>query len=156
MRVHKTWNVWISAPSAEDSVTVARLYTRQTKYNYTSTILCNAPYCSSSLVLRKALHWLPVEQRLQHKITVMTYKVRLHQQPCTVSTYILYIHQRTPPSSITTVCQQCATDNSYNQNINCCSCFSRCSPKIWNSLPITVETVYLSLHQFSCLLKGLV
>ena len=46
--------------------------------NSLARVVCNAPYRSSSLPLRKALHWLPVEQRVQHKIAAMTFKVRLH------------------------------------------------------------------------------
>ena len=117
--------------------------------NSLARVVCNAPYRSSSLPLRRALHWLPVEQRVQHKIAVMTYKVRLYQQPLYLREYINdYLPARSLRSTdkmlLTTVTIKTETAT---------RAFRAAAQKIWNNLPVTVKTA-TTINQFSRLLKG--
>jgi len=58
----------------------------QRVHNSLTRDVCNTPYRSPSSHFRKALHWLPVEQRI--KIAVMKYELRTHQQPSYLHEYI--------------------------------------------------------------------
>ena len=90
-----------------------------------------------------------VEQRIQHKIAVTTYKVQLHQQPLYLREYINdYLPARSLRSTdkilLTTVTTKTET---------AARAFRAAAPKIWNSLPVTVKTA-TTINQFSRLLKG--
>ena len=98
--------------------------------NSLARVVCNAPYRSSSLPLRKALHWLPVEQRVQHKIAVMTYKVRLHQQPLYLREYI---NDHLPARSLRSTNKMLLTTVT-TKTATAARAFRAAAPKIWNSL----------------------
>ena len=117
--------------------------------NSLARVVCNAPYRSSSLPLRKALHWLPVEQRVQHQIAVMTYKVRLHQQPLYLREYI---NDHLPARSLRSTNKMLLTTVT-TKTATAARAFRAAAPKIWNSLPITVKSAS-TINQFSRLLKG--
>lgn len=117
--------------------------------NSLARVVCNAPYRSSSLPLRKALHWLPVEQRVQHKIAVMTYKVRLHQQPLYLREYI---NDHLPARSLRSTNKMLLTTVT-TKTATAARAFRAAAPKIWNSLPVTVKSAS-TINQFSRLLKG--
>ena len=113
--------------------------------NSLARVVCNAPYRSSSLPLRRALHWLTVEQRIQHKIAVMTYKVRLHQQPLYLREYI---NDYLPARSLWSTDKMLLTTVTTKTRA-----FHTAAQKMWNSLPVTVKTA-TTINQFSHLLKG--
>jgi len=106
-------------------------------------VVCNAPYLSSSQPLRKTLHWLLVEQRIQYKITVMTYKVRLHQQPQYLRELISdYLPARSLWSSNNTFLIVPSI-----KTVTAARAFRVAAPHIWNNLSITIRNA-TSLHQF--------
>ena len=117
--------------------------------NSLARVMCNAPYRSSSLPFRKALHWLPAGQRVQHKIAVMTCKMRLHQQPPYLREYI---NDHLPARSLRSTNKMLLT-NATTKTETAARAFCDAAPKMWNNLPVIVKTA-TSLNQFSHLLKG--
>ena len=111
-------------------------------------VVCNAPYRSSSQPLRKSLHWLPVEKRIDFKIASMTYKIRLHKQPV----YLLeYINEYRPTRTLR------SSDSSAlviptTKTVTASRAFSVAAPRIWNGLPISLRNAS-SIEQFCRNLK---
>jgi hypothetical protein len=44
-------------------------------------VVCQAPSKSSATELRRLLHWLPIRQRIEYKLALITYKTRLSGVP---------------------------------------------------------------------------
>ena len=90
-----------------------------------------APYHSSATVLRRSLHWLPIKQRIAYKVAMMTFKVRLHQQPQYLSELFAdYRPSRTVRSSGNDLLAETRT-----KTIIASRAFSSTAPHVWNSLP---------------------
>lgn len=109
--------------------------------NSLARVVCNASYCCSSQPLRKALHWLPIEQRIQYKIAVMTYKVRFHQQPQYLRELI---YDYMPARSLRSTNNVLLTIPSI-KTATAARAFRVAAPQIWNNRPITVRSA-TSLH----------
>jgi hypothetical protein len=60
----------------------------QVAQNSLVRVVCQAPWSSSAIELRRALHWLPVKQRVDYKVAVIAYKTRLTGMPSYISTLI--------------------------------------------------------------------
>ena len=98
----------------------------------------------------KKLHWLPIKQRLDYKICLLTYKTLTNQQPIHISTivfhfrHILFLHDLLIHSI------------PYVRSSLGKRAFSVIGPRLWNSLLLIPETRLLyqypvpgSKHTFS-------
>ena len=112
--------------------TLARVVTNTSKFEHITPIL-------------KKLHWLPIKQRIDYKLCLLTYKTLQIQQP----TY-LYNCLSFPSHSLSTR----SSDSSvlsipYVQTSLGKRAFSVIAPRLWNSIPPTRHpyvTRYLFLH----------
>ena len=50
-----------------------------------------APWSVSATDLRRDLHWLPINQRVIYKLSILTYKALHTGQPCYLQTYLISI-----------------------------------------------------------------
>ena len=57
--------------------------------NSLARVVCGASYLSSTTALRRSLHWLPIKQRIDHKVATLTFKVWLRHQPVYLSEFII-------------------------------------------------------------------
>jgi len=100
-------------------------------------IVCQAPYRSASTPLLMELHWLPVKQRIDYKIAVMTYKVRSYQQPSYLYDLITdYVPTRVLRSSEAHLLNVPGTRTKTAARAFCVA-----APTVWNSLPLSVRTL---------------
>lgn len=117
-------------------------------------IVCQAPYRSPSTPLLKELHWLPIRQRIDYKIAVLTYKARLHRQPSYLHDLIQdYIPPRVLRSSDAHLL---SVPSAHTKTASRAFCVA--APTVWNSLPLSVRTLptvsqfcrHLKTHLFEC------
>ena len=86
----------------------------------------------------QALHWLPVEARIQYKIACMCFSAIHGSGPGYISELVqIYTQQRTLRSSsdTLTLCKQRTSTKSYGERS-----FFSAAPSIWNSLPLSVRS----------------
>ena len=114
----------------------ARVLTQTNRYEHISPILCN-------------LNWLPVEQRIQFKISLFTFKILNNSAPAPLSDLVqLYKPTRSlRSSSKNLLCVPSFNLNSYGKRA-----FSCAAPRLWNSLPKDVQSA-TSVSSFKSLLK---
>ena len=95
----------------------ARIITRTKKFEHITPAL-------------RALHWLPVEQRIVYKILLMTFKC-LHGQAPEYLTSLLHEHKPTRQlrSSASVMLDQPSTKSRFSERAS-----SVCAPMLWNSL----------------------
>ena len=90
----------------------------------------------------RTIHWLPVQQRIDYKVALLTFKVR---STSTLSYLRLLIqdreHGRNLRSTTTTLCQPSTTTTFAKRAYRCSA------PAVWNSLPKTVINI-VTLLQF--------
>ena len=103
--------------------------------------------------MRDELHWLPVKQRAEYKIVHMVYKCLHDAAPSYLKEYChvlteaeLHHHLR----SVTRGDIHKTRTNTYRSGPRS---FSSSSSATWNTLPMTVRDLSLSLAQFKQLLK---
>lgn len=112
-------------------VTDANIGRLQRVQNSLARVVYNAPYRSSATALRRTLHWLPIKERISYKIAMLTFKVRLHQQPTYLAELIVdYIPSWSLRSSGTNLLVE-----PRKKTLIASRAFSCASPHIWNSLP---------------------
>ena len=104
--------------------------------NSLARVVCGAPYRSSATALRRSLHWLPVRQRIAYKVAVLTFKVRLHQQPSYLAELVVdHRPSRTLRSSSMNLLVEPRT-----KTVIASRAFSSAAPRVWNSLPSTARS----------------
>jgi hypothetical protein len=86
--------------------------------------------------VRKALHWLPVEQRIKYKICLLVYKTMTYGQP----SYLLTRLTTRPKNHSTRYSTGPSFIVPHARTILGTRCFSVFGPKLWNSLPISLRT----------------
>ena len=113
----------------------ARVLTMTSKYDHITPILEN-------------LHWLPIAQRIQYKILLLTWKI-LHKMAPTYMQELLqsYIPQRSLRSSSKSLLCVPKTRVSYGNRA-----FSVAAPVLWNALPLSLKSID-SLETFKTHLK---
>ena len=101
--------------------------------NMCAKLVLNKQKYDSSTKCLKELHWLPIEQRIQHKILLITHKALSGQAPKYIQELI----------KIKTACRQLRsgssgrllpTPNIKKETFDSRS-FSQAAPVLWNSLP---------------------
>jgi hypothetical protein len=87
--------------------------------NTLARTVCQATWASSATDLRKSLHWLPVKQRIDYKLAVVTYKAKSTGAPSYLAS--LSINQFS-----------CIQDDKY-ASIDIYICIHICSTENYNS-----------------------
>jgi len=97
-------------------------------------IVLQAPRRSDVNSLLQMLHWLPVEQRINYKLSVLTFKTQQTSSPQYLSQHIsLRTSARNPrSSSVPLLCMP------FRQTSFARRSFSTAAPLTWNSLPPAV------------------
>ena len=116
----------------------------QRAQNNAARIVLEAPRRSHASPLLRTLHWLSVQQRIDYKVALLTFKVR-----STSPSYLRLLIQdrengRNLRSTTTALCQPFTTTIFAKRAFRCSA------PAVWNSLPQTVLSsdsvaVFLSL-----------
>lgn len=97
----------------------------------------------------KELHWLPIAQRIQYKVAVITHKVLSTRQPQYLADIVT---EHRPPRQLRSSAQNRLTVRSTNTRL-AERAFSISSAAIWNSLPDKLRSVSLDHHSFKRKLK---
>ena len=101
--------------------------------NNAARIVLEAPRRSHASPLLRTLHWLPVQQRIEYKVALLTFKVCSTLTPSYLRLLIQdREHGRNVRSTTTTLCQPFTTTTFAKRAFRCSA------PAVWNSLPKTV------------------
>ena len=113
--------------------------------------VCQLPYRASTTSPRLDLHWLPVKERVNYKLSVITYKTMSTNQPTYLRNLLTeYVPARTLRSSIDDKKLVVPLTRSKLQERS----FSFAAPSCWNSLPLfirqspTLQSFKSSLKRF--------
>ncbi|XP_064622341.1 uncharacterized protein LOC135484636 [Lineus longissimus] len=82
------------------------------------------------------LHWLPVRERIQFKLILLTYKVYHHLAPNYLNDLLEHY---TPPRSLRSGSMDLLKENKYRLKTFGGRSFSILAPQVWNSLPSTLR-----------------
>ena len=104
--------------------TAARLVTRTGKYEHITPVL-------------KSLHWLPVRERIDFKVLLLTYKA-LHGLAPEYLTELIKHH--TPARSLRSQSQNLLVVPSTKLKTHGDRAFSKAAPVLWNSLPPNIKS----------------
>ena len=113
--------------------------------NNAARIVLEAPRRFHASPLLRTLHWLPVQQRIDYKVALLTFKVRSTSIPSYLRLLIQdREHGRNLRSTTTALCQPFTTTTFAKRAFRCSA------PAVWISLPQTVlssdsAAVFLSL-----------
>lgn len=102
-------------------------------------------------ILRK-LHWLPIEQRMQYRILVLTFKILNNCAP----SYLSDLRKAYKPTRILISSGlNLSSKPSYNLNSYGKRAFSCAAPELWNSLPHEKYSILCVCFHFQKLIKNL-
>ena len=102
--------------------------------NNAARIVLEAPRRSHASPLLRTLHWLPVQQSIDYKVALLTFKVRSTSTPSYLRLLIQdREHGRNLRSTTTALCQPFMTTTFAKRAFRCSA------PAVWNSLPKTVD-----------------
>ena len=82
------------------------------------------------------LHWLPVKQRINFKILLITYKALNGQAPTYITDLLSYYRPARPLRSST---QNLLRNPHYNLKNYGSRSFAVAAPRLWNALPLAVK-----------------
>jgi len=117
--------------------------------NTTARVVLRVPKRTSAQPLLKQLHWLPVRQRIDYKLAVLTCKIRSTSTPSYLSRHIrLWGSARHFRSSAVPLLYKPTTRTRFADRAFRCT-----APTVWNSLAIDV-TSSCSLTVFKSRLKS--
>ena len=100
--------------------------------NNAARIALEAPRRSHASPLLRTLHWLPVQQRIEYKVALLTFKVLSTSTPSYLQLLIQDREHGRHLRSTTTLCQPFTTITFAKRAFRCSA------PAVWNSLPKTV------------------
>ena len=103
--------------------------------NSLARVVSKTPKFQHISPVRKALHWLPVEQRIKYKICLLVYKTITYNQP----SYLLTKLVTRPKNHSTRYSTGPSFIVPYARTTFGTHCFSVFGPKLWNSLPISLR-----------------
>ena len=111
-------------------------------------LICNSQRHESAAPLRKQLHWLPVEQRIQFRIATFVFKSLNNQAPAYLTELISVSHPvRSLRSNNQLLLNRPVVKTKMGERA-----FENCAPVIWNSLPIAIKKAN-TINTFKKLLK---
>ena len=115
---------------------LARAITQTSKYQHITPVL-------------KDLHWLPITQRIEYKISLLTFKTIMNGQPS-------YLHQYLIPQTHYSSTRSSQTSALFipkpEHRLVSVRSLAVAAPRIWNSLPADVRTT-TSVSSFRSKLK---
>jgi len=113
---------------------VSSIQKLQSVQNNAARIARQAPRQSHAKPLMRRLHWLPVQHRIDYKVSVLTYKTLNKSVPQYLSQRINHrVNAWTPRSSSTPLLiQPFARTDFAKRSFRCAA------PSVWNSLPASV------------------
>ena len=104
--------------------------------NCLARIVTRVPRYGSITNVKKSLHWLPVESRINYKTALITYKVLTTGQPPYLAKLInKYATTRNLRSSGHNLLAEPRT-----RLVSTMASYSTAAPKVWNSLPASVKS----------------
>ena len=125
------------------------IYKLQKLQNCAARVICQAKKFDHATPLLINLHWLPVPQRIEYKIALLTYKCLNNAAP----EYLCELIQLYKPS------RQLRSSQKQLLNVPICitktlgpRAFTAAAPQVWNDLPETIRNA-LSIKDFKCKLK---
>ena len=83
-----------------------------------------------------SLHWLPIEQRIEYKLSLLCFKIIFHQAPICLSE-LLHLYSPSQQLGSSTDTQVFRISSFQTKSCGQCS-FSCQAPVIWNQLPVYV------------------
>ena len=116
--------------------------------NSLARVVCDAPYRSSAINLRRSLHWLSIEERITYKIAILTFKDRLHHTPAYLAELVI---DHTPSRSLRSSTKELLVEPRTQTKIASWA-FRSAAPNIWNNLPVNIRTL-TSINGFRNKLK---
>ena len=99
--------------------------------------------------LLKHLHWLPVKQRINFKICLLTYKILDGKAPQYLKD-LIQVYE--PDKTLRSVSKSLLVEKRTRLKGSGDRAFSACAPKLWNQLPVEVKTCS-SIESFKKALK---
>ena len=98
--------------------------------NTAARVVLQSARRSPSQPLLQQLHWLPVRQRIDYKLAVLTYKIHHTSTPVYLSCHIQphTVTRRLHSSAITLLCKPTTRTNFADRAFHCSA------PAVWNSL----------------------
>ena len=116
-------------------------------------VVCKGKYDSITTDFRDVLHWLPVQQRTEYKVSLLIYKCLRQAAPlcltdmCVPVSAVQWRHGLRSAVREDLEVPRCNLAR-YGQRS-----FNVSGPSLWNSLPLTVRDSSLTLAQFCTRLK---
>ena len=103
--------------------------------NNTARLIHQPKQSANTTELLKQLHWLPVEKRIEFKILLLVFKSLNQQAPLYLTNLILpYTPGRDLRSAHKNLLKETGSNKRYGERA-----FSRCGPKLWNALPLSIR-----------------
>ena len=112
--------------------------------NTAARIVSNTPRREHITPILKALHWLPVKQRIKFKILLLTFKALHNLAPSYMRDLIEWY---TPAKDLRSSNQKLLHDPVTRLKTVGDRAFSKASPTLWNPMPITIKSA-LTLDSF--------
>ena len=106
--------------------------------NILARVVVGAPWTSSSLNIRRDLHWLPVGHRIIYKLRLTTWKTRHTAQPLYLPELIS--HYLPPRSLHSSNANRLTRPAGITSNFSS-RAFSVSAPSTWNSLPVHIRSI---------------
>jgi len=107
----------------------------QRTHNSLAHVVLQESKYTNATPLPKSLHWLPVQQRIQFKLAVVTYKVKSTKMPAYLHSLLSErVPTRTIRSSTRPLLDVTRIKIVYGQRV-----FRISAPNIWNSLPVDIQ-----------------
>jgi hypothetical protein len=105
--------------------------------NMLARVVVNKPRHTPSTELLQSLHWLPVKERIDFKVALLTYKVRHSSTP----DYLYNLLSDRVIHSSVTLCSSSKHVLCIPRSLTVCGAraFSIAAPTIWNKLPADVQ-----------------
>ena len=128
-----------------------QLYRLQTVQNSAARLLMHINKRAHITPVLAALHWLPVQYRIQFKILVITFRALHGQVPFYISD-LIQLH--TPTRSLRSLGQMLLVVPRTNFKTRGDRSFQAVAPRLWNDLPLSLRCVD-SVESFKKQLKTL-
>lgn len=131
------------------SVSKSQITRLQLVQNAAARFIQNSRKCDHITPILRALHWLPIQFRIDFKILLLVYKSLHNQAPSYLSELL---HFYTPTRSLRSSDQNLLVVPQSRLKCRGDQAFSVVGPRLWNNLPPEIR-VALSLPIFKSLLK---
>ena len=123
--------------------TVHNLGRLQRLQNNAARVVCRGSRRDSARSMLYKLHWLPVEQRIQYKISVITFNALSSGEP----TYLRdLLTQYEPPRNLRSSGTLKLVIPSANKTVLASRAFQNSAPRIWNNLPDDIRVLAKSCN----------